>query len=54
MVNNNSNEDKPLYLDYTKSFEERVEDLISRMTGDVKEIESSIVQLGSTVFAPAL
>ena len=36
MIKDNSNEEKPLYLDYNKSFEERVDDLILRMTLEEK------------------
>jgi len=43
MFNDNSNEEKPLYLDYTKSFEERVKDLVSRMT-----LEEKISQMFNT------
>ncbi|MCK4286009.1 MAG: glycoside hydrolase family 3 protein, partial [Candidatus Lokiarchaeota archaeon] len=43
MIHNNSNEEKPLYLDYTKSFEERVDDLVSRMT-----LEEKISQMFNT------
>lgn len=37
------NEDKPLYLDYSRSFEERVNDLVSRMT-----LEEKISQMINT------
>ena len=43
MGNNDINEEKPLYLDYTKSFEERVKDLVSRMT-----LEEKISQMFNT------
>ena len=46
MINNNSTEEKPLYLDYTKSFEERVDDLVSRMT-----LEENISQMINTAVA---
>ena len=46
MGNNDINEEKPLYLDYTKSFEERVEDLVSRMT-----LEEKISQMFNTAVA---
>jgi beta-glucosidase len=46
MDNNDINEEKPLYLDYTKSFEARVEDLVSRMT-----LEEKISQMFNTAVA---
>jgi beta-glucosidase len=46
MTHNNSNEEKPLYLDYNKTFEERVDDLISRMT-----LEEKISQMINTAVA---
>ncbi|MHA2195119.1 MAG: glycoside hydrolase family 3 C-terminal domain-containing protein [Promethearchaeota archaeon] len=46
MIDNNLNDEKPLYLDYTKSFEERVDDLVSRMT-----LEEKISQMINTAVA---
>ncbi|MBY8985055.1 MAG: glycoside hydrolase family 3 C-terminal domain-containing protein [Candidatus Lokiarchaeota archaeon] len=43
MDKDNSNEEKPLYLDYNKSFEARVDDLVSRMT-----LEEKISQMFNT------
>ncbi|MHA2391541.1 MAG: glycoside hydrolase family 3 C-terminal domain-containing protein [Promethearchaeota archaeon] len=36
MIDNNSKEENPIYLDLTKTFEERAEDLISKMTLEEK------------------
>jgi len=46
MINDNSNEENPLYLDYTKPFEERVDDLVSRMT-----LEEKVSQMINTAVA---